>query len=253
MLTEQRHDIILNLLKERGSITVSELTEELGISESTARRDLTELDRQKKLTKVFGGAVLYGNNTITTTKELSVSQKADVNLSEKKEIAKYAASIIEANDFIYLDAGTTSECMIDYLEVPDITVVTNAVSHARKLADKQIKVIILGGELKGTTEAIIGSQAVLSLTQYHFTKGFFGTNGIHKRHGYTTPDNSEAIIKKVALEHCHERYILADHDKMDKVSPIAFADFKDAMIITDSGVDASYKALDNVIICNPED
>lgn len=248
MLTEQRHDIILNLLKERGSITVSELTEELDISESTARRDLTELDRQKKLTKVFGGAVLYGNNTITTTQELSVSQKADVNLSEKNQIAKYAASLVQPNDFIYLDAGTTTECMIEYLAVPDITVVTNAVSHARKLADKKFKVIILGGELKGTTEAVIGSQAVLALKQYHFTKGFFGTNGVHKRHGFTTPDNSEAIIKKVALERCHERYILADHDKADKVSPVAFASFKDAIVVTDSGVDESYKSLENVII-----
>lgn len=247
MLTEQRHDIILNLLRERGSITVSELTEELDISESTARRDLTELDRQNKLTKVFGGAVLYGNNTITTTKELSVSQKAEVNLNEKNQIAKYAASLVDTNDFIFLDAGTTTECMIDYLDIPDITVVTNAVSHARKLADKKVKVIIIGGELKGTTEAIIGSQAVLTIKQYHFTKGFFGTNGVHKRHGFTTPDNSEAMVKKLALEHCNERYILADHDKMDKVSPVSFASFNDAVIITDAGVDESYKNLENVI------
>ena len=84
MLTEQRHEIILNLLSEKRSITVTELKELLNTSESTIRRDLNTLDEQGKLTKVFGGAV-EKNNGVSTT-ELSVSQKATVNTEEKKKL-----------------------------------------------------------------------------------------------------------------------------------------------------------------------
>ena len=85
MLTEQRHEIILNLLSEKGSITVTELKELLNTSESTIRRDLNTLDEQGRLTKVFGGAVEKSNGVLTT--ELSVSQKATVNTEAKKKIA----------------------------------------------------------------------------------------------------------------------------------------------------------------------
>jgi len=246
MLTEQRHEIILNLLKEKGSITINEIRETLGVSESTARRDLTELDKDNKLTKVFGGAVL--TNSVVTTSELSVSQKEAVNMKEKHEIAKYAASLVVPNDFIYLDAGTTTGCMIDYLDTPDITVITNAVDHARKLSLKKVKVIILGGELKGITEAVVGSETLLSLSRFHFTKGFFGTNGIHPLHGFTTPDNSEAVIKRLAIENSLERYVLADHEKFGNVTSVAFADYDDAKIITDAGIDDSYRKLSNITI-----
>ena len=113
MLTEQRHEIILNLLSEKGSITVTELKDILNTSESTIRRDLNTLDEQGRLTKVFGGAVEKINGVSTT--ELSVSQKADVNTEEKKKIAMYAARLVVPNDFIYIDAGTTTEYLIDYL------------------------------------------------------------------------------------------------------------------------------------------
>ena len=152
MLTEQRHEIILNLLSEKGSITVTELKDILNTSESTIRRDLNTLDEQGRLTKVFGGAVEKINGVSTT--ELSVSQKADVNTEEKKKIAMYAARLVVPNDFIYIDAGTTTEYLIDYLEEKNATYVTNAVTHARKLAIAGFKVILIGGELKGLKEVM---------------------------------------------------------------------------------------------------
>ena len=157
MLTEQRHEIILNLLSEKGSITVTELKELLNTSESTIRRDLNTLDEQGRLTKVFGGAVEKSNGVLTT--ELSVSQKATVNTEAKKKIAMYAAKLVAPNDFIYIDAGTTTEYLIDYLDEKNATYVTNAVTHARKLAVAGFKVILIGGELKGITEAVVGNQA----------------------------------------------------------------------------------------------
>ena len=101
-------------------------------------------------------------------------------MEEKKKIAQYAAELIEEEDFIYLDAGTTTGYMIDALGHTNAVFVTNAVSHAQRLAAKGIKVFLIGGELKNSTEAVIGAQAMKNLQEYHFTKGFFGANGITK-------------------------------------------------------------------------
>ena len=181
MLTEQRYEIILRLLAEKKSVTVTELKELLDTSESTIRRDITALDKMGKLTRVFGGAVSLEN--VVSAYEPTVEQKSDLNTEEKKKIARYAAGLIRSADFVFLDAGTTTGFMLDYLEYTKASFVTNAVSHARILAQKGIHVSLLGGELKGSTEAVVGSQAMQMLQMYHFTKGFFGTNGITHKEG----------------------------------------------------------------------
>ena len=109
MLTEKRHEYILQELKRKGSITVNEIKEELGISESTIRRDLNSLDEEGRLVKVFGGAV--SADFEVSGSEPSVMQKREININGKKLIAKYAAGLIEPDDFVYMDAGTTTGCM----------------------------------------------------------------------------------------------------------------------------------------------
>lgn len=163
------------------------------------------------------------------------------------EIAKYAASLIEPNDFVYLDAGTTTELMIDYLTEKDITFVTNAVSHARKLSMAGYTTYILGGEFKATTEAIVGDEAIESLQKYNFTKGFWGTNGVHQKLGFSTPDVKEAKVKEVAMEHCAKRYVLCDSSKFSQISCVKFGEFAKTCIITTQILDESYRQCDNII------
>ena len=143
MLTEKRYEVILNLLNEKNSVTVTEIKELLGISESTIRRDLAALDKAGKLIKVFGGAVAADGGF--TTAEPSVAQKAEINKDEKTAIARYAASLIERDDFVYLDAGTTTGQMIDFIKEKSATFVTNAVSHAQQLAAQGYRVYLIGG------------------------------------------------------------------------------------------------------------
>ena len=244
MLTEQRYEQILKLLEKEGSITVTEVKELLNISESTVRRDITALHNAGKLVKVFGGAV--ASDHVVTPQEPTVAQKITVHVSEKQRIAEYAAGLIGQGEFIYLDAGTTTGYMLEYQLETSATFVTNAVSHARKLAVAGYRVLLVGGELRGTTEAVVGAQAVLSLQEYHFTVGFFGTNGLSRRQGYTTPDGSEALVKKTALRQCAKAYVLADRAKFDEVSSVTFAAYSDAQIITDSIPD-HYKKYGNII------
>ena len=143
MLTQQRHEIILKLLKEKGSITVTEVRDLLDTSESTVRRDITALDKEGKLEKVFGGAVEAGQKV--TAHEYTVAQKNELNCDAKRKIAEYAASLIEPDDFVFLDAGTTTAHMIDFIRATSAVFVTNAVAHAQRLASRGFKVILVGG------------------------------------------------------------------------------------------------------------
>ena len=234
MLSEERHRLILNELEKKKSITVTELSRLLGISESTARRDIIVLDKAKKLVKVFGGAVSADH--VYLSAEPTVAQKSEFYKEEKKQIAKYAASLIESQDFVYLDAGTTTGYMIDFLEAVDAVFVTNAVAHAQRLAADGRDVILIGGTLKSSTEAVVGTSAVLMLKDYHFTKGFFGTNGVSRTAGFTTPDANEALVKKTAFEQCKMAYVLCDHSKFHTVSSVTFAPVLGGTILTDEEV-----------------
>lgn len=250
MLTEKRHKIILELLQEKRSITVAEIKDKLGISESTIRRDLNSLDRERKLIKVFGGAVAL--EVVPTVTELSVPQKLRVNEKEKRCIARYAASLIQPDSLVYLDAGTTTGYMLEYPMEKSVTFVTNAVEHARRLAVAGYRVLLVGGELRGTTEAVVGAQAVLAIQEYHFTTGFFGTNGISIRHGCSTPDSSEALVKKTALRQCSQVYVLADSTKFDEVSSVSFAGYQDVQIISEC-IPKGYEMCKNIRLAKKEE
>lgn len=245
MLTEKRYELILELLERKRSVTVPEIKEMLGVSESTIRRDLNALDKAGRLTKVFGGAM--SSDGIFTGNEPSVAQKMELQQEEKGMIARYAAGLIEQDDFVYLDAGTTTGFMLDYLPVCDATFVTNAVSHAKRLAAGGKRVILIGGELKGTTEAIVGNQAILTIQGYHFTKGFFGTNGVSKRHGFTTPDPNEALVKQTAMRQTEKSYVLADSQKFGMVSSVTFGTFDRATIITEKQPTDGFTDSKNII------
>lgn len=246
MLSEQRHEIILKMLEEKRSVTVTELTEHLGISESTARRDITILDKAGKLVKVFGGAVL--SDGAYQSVEPTVTQKVEINREEKKKIAEYAASLILPQDFVYLDAGTTTGYMLDFIGETGATFVTNAVAHAQRLAAKGAHVLLVGGTLKSSTEAVVGTMAALTLKDYHFSKGFFGANGVSKAAGFTTPDANEALVKRTALEQCQKAYILCDNSKFHIVSSVTFASFSAGTILTDARPE-EYAGAANVVLC----
>ena len=173
-------------------------------------------------------------------------QKSELNKEEKKKIAKYAASLIAPDDFVYLDAGTTTGLMLEYLAGVRAAFVTNAVSHAQTLAKMGIRVYLIGGELKSSTEAVVGSQAMQMIQMYHFTKGFFGTNGITRREGFTTPDTSEAIVKSTAMKQCKDVYILTDKSKFGEVSSVTFGGFTDAKILTEE-IPEEYEDSKNIL------
>ena len=236
MLTEKRQKEILRFLDEKGSVTVQELTERLDASESTIRRDLAVLHQKGALVKVFGGAVQAESRI--NIREEKVALRKELNKEEKIRIAAYAATLVEPDDFVYLDAGTTTEYMIPFLTEKSAVFVTNAVSHALRLTENGFRVILIGGELKAATEAIVGNEAYVNLQKYNFTKGFFGT----------TPDINEAMIKECALKHTQKPYILCDSSKFLQTCPVSFGEFHSARIITDRYPEESMETEGHIII-----
>ncbi|UKS64434.1 DeoR/GlpR family DNA-binding transcription regulator [Rossellomorea marisflavi] len=230
MLTDERHRIILDLLKDKETIKIHEIVDMTDASESTIRRDLTQLEQEKFLKRVHGGASrLQGK-----LKELSVSEKSSKNLHEKRLIGQYAASLIEDGDCIFLDAGTSTLSLIDYLPQLDIVVVTNGLTHVDLLLQKGFKTYLVGGMVKQTTKAMIGSGAVESLKHYRFDKAFMGANGIHAQYGFTTPDPEEAQVKRVAIELAREAMFLTDDSKFGEISFSKIVDIDKAMVITNA-------------------
>lgn len=245
MFTEERFNVILQELKIKGIVSVTDLVKMLDSSESTIRRDLNALDNEGLLKKIHGGAIAIGEST--SKHDYKVNIRQTLNVDEKSLIAKHAASLIEEGDVIYLDAGTTTELLIDFIKVNSITVVTNGIVHAKKLLEKGFKTFIVGGEVKSITEAIIGSTTIEDLKRYNFSKGFFGVNGVSNQNGYTTPDVNEAMVKAQAIKMCNQSFVLADQSKLEKVSFITFGAITDSILIT-SKINGSSISYDTTVI-----
>ncbi len=245
MLAEERWSLILDVVKKQKTVSVQELTELLNTSESTIRRDLTELDHRKKLIKVHGGATCIDTQYVLS--DQSMTEKYHLNSSEKEEIAEYAAALVTPEDFVYIDAGSTTERLVEAISETRATYVTNSIAHARKLLMKGCRVILPGGEVKPITEAMVGPDTIENLKKYHFTIGFWGTNGVTEEAGFTTPELNEAMVKRTAMEQTKHRYVLADKSKFDKISPVTFGEFESAVIITDQIVDPLYSKYKNIV------
>lgn len=245
MLAEERMAKIVQRVNEQGSVTAQELMEYLNASESTVRRDLNALDAAGEIIKVHGGAISV--NTSFKMRYDEISDRRITNINEKKLIAQYAAGLIKKDDFVYIDAGTTTGFIIDCIAEKNAVYVTNAVNHACKLSHMGCEVYLTGGRIKSAAEALIGAETLEMLSNYNFTIGFWGTNGIHKKTGFTTPDCEEAGIKRASFRNCKKPYIVADSSKFDSISPVSFADFDDAIIITEKTV-KGYETCKNIIL-----
>lgn len=248
MLSEERKKEICDYVNSRNAVTVQELMQQFSASEATIRRDLTELNKKGLLVKVHGGAVALQSQI---TVDYNVAERETVNREAKTNIARYAASLIQSNDLVYLDAGTTTSFLIDYLDYgtcKDVVFVTNAIIHAKKLSANGFTVYLTGGRLKAATEALIGTECYETLQKYHFSIGFFGSNAVSRTEGCTTPDPEEAEIKRTSILHTRSPYVLCDYEKFDKTSSVRFADFNQVKIITTGEVPRGYQREENVVL-----
>lgn len=244
MITENRYQLILEILEQHRSATVQQLAEQTGASESTIRRDLTALDSQGQLKKVHGGATLIVQHPRPyLAAEADMTTKEGLYMREKERIGASAAALIRKEDVVYIDAGSTTLQLVSAVsgDALEATYVTNGLAHTRVLARKGCTVYVPAGRIKPTTEAIIGTAVLSSLRRYNFTKAFMGANGISIERGFTTPGMEEAELKAAAIGSSYECWVVADHSKFGKVCSAGFCDLIKASIITDSLPDPAYR------------
>ncbi|MFU2164163.1 DeoR/GlpR family DNA-binding transcription regulator [Streptococcus pluranimalium] len=227
ILKTERKRLIMEKIKQDDYVVLEDLVDLLASSESTVRRDLDELASEGKLNRVHGGA----EKRHALQDEPHIRQKTIKNVHQKQALVQTAADLIQDGDVIFLDAGSTTELLIPLLNQKSLTVVTNAIHHAAKLVDKNIKTLIIGGFIKNTTDASVGQIAVEQVKRLNFDKAFLGMNGIDGNH-ITTPEMEEAVVKRSIIASAKKTYILADASKLGQVSFINVASLRDVTIIT---------------------
>ena len=227
MIFEKRIEIILNILKKQRQVSNKFLITNLNVSESTLRRDLDYLEKRGYIKRVHGGAILAN----IEFEEKSYDKNIVSNIESKIKIAKKASKEIFDSKYIYLDAGTTVNQIIDYLP-KDTIVITNGIMHLEKLTKNNIKTIFLGGNIKSKTNVVIGEQALENLLKYNFDLCFIGANGYCDGE-FTTHDPNEAIIKNTAIKRSKRSIILIDKSKFGKVYFSKICDIEDVDLITE--------------------
>lgn len=232
-MKKDRLAIIYDLCKQTGEVLVEDLAVKLAVSETTIRRDLQRMEDMKLVHRFYGGAILNQDMEMEPT----MNAKHLINMQKKAVIAKYAASLIQDNDIVYLDAGTTTEMMIDYIHAKNILVVTQALSILDRLYERQIRCYTLGGYIKFSTNIIVDNDTIEKMAAMNFNLSFLGCNGIHSLVGFSTTNEIEAMLKKMIISRTKTAYILADSSKFGLISNIKFADKEDAVIITDKHFD----------------
>ena len=169
--------------------------------------------------------------------------KETLAVPQKRAIAAAAAALIHAEDFVFIDAGSTTLELVRALEGEALQAnyVTNGVAHARTLAQKGCRVFLPGGLLRPQTEAIIGAAALTAIQQYNFTKAFMGANGVALGSGFTTPDPEEAAVKAAALHRAREAWFLVDDTKFAQVYPAVICDLHSGAILTNRCPNPKYR------------
>lgn len=234
MLVAERYDKIVQLVNERGSIRVTELSELCQVTEETIRRDLDRLEQAGRLRRSHGGAVSVKDQQ----PEIPYFEREVTRADEKKRIAEEAVKLIQPKDRILLDASTTAWYMAASMPDIPLTVLTNSIKVAMELSSKEkIEVISTGGILASRSLSYVGPLAERSLDAYHVDKAFFSCKGVHLERGISESNELQARIKHKMVGMADQVILLADSSKFGVQAFTHVADLSDIhTIITDGRV-----------------
>lgn len=210
-----RHKFIQEQLKDQGTIDVNRLTDELGVSEMTIRRDLAFLENQKLLIRTYGGA----SQIPTRITEGPLGNRLMQQRDEKLKIARRAAELVEDGDIIAMDASSTVWYMVEYLMNRSITVITNNVSTALALSKSYtVQVILLGGNLKKDSHYVYGYDEQEMMGRYHINKLFFSSAALDIGFGLSDTHVHGAASKRQMMRNADQSILLMDHTKLGQRS-----------------------------------
>ena len=245
MLNEERYSKILEILNLKHCVSVTEFSEKIGISESTIRRDLNYLHEKNKLTKIFGGAVYREEFFVKYEDAFIIKEKK--NQEAKRQIAEFAASLINDGDCIYIDGGSsTLGFMSEYITAKDVFFITNSPVFNSQFTRNGFHCILTGGELRIASDCLFGQETMLFLQKFNFTRGFFGVDAISVDGGFSTAAPAAGALKQMVIKRCNEAYVMADASKFDSLAAVVFANISEASIITNKLNNARYREITRV-------
>lgn len=216
MLVAERYEKIVQLVNERGSIRVTELSQLCGVTEETIRRDLDRLEASGRLRRSHGGAVSVKDQPIPwrSQPEIPFTEREIMHAEEKQRIAEEAVKLIEPNQRILLDASSTAWYMARLIPDFPLTVLTNSIKAAAELGGKEkIEVISTGGIMAHRSLSFVGPLAERSLESYHVDKAFLSFKGVHLERGLSESNELQARIKHKMIGMADQVILLADASK----------------------------------------
>lgn len=241
MLLPERRERIMNILKEKHTVTVGELSRTLFISETSVRRDLTFLERKGLLHKTYGGAVLLTHEN----EVLSLSARQETEKNAKLLIAQKAIELIRGGDVLYLDSSSTVLCMAPYLgKFDSLTVITNGAKIALALAEHpNIRVYSTGGLLSPNIFSYNGSMALQAIRGMHADKAFISPKAIDKTLGAFCAGEEETAIRRAMMERAQSTILLCAARKANCRASFHLCAW-DAVdtVVCDTSLDAEWQA-----------
>lgn len=240
MAADNRKQQILDLLKTNGTVKVTELSELLDVSEVTVRNYLADMESKGLLSRIHGGAV----SSYKPYYSMNMTQRLETNQTAKVEIAQKISEMIEPNDTIMLNSGTTT--LLTFRKFPvdyNLNIVTNSIAIALEASSNpNYNVVLVGGSINTKYQFSYGSDAIAQLRNYHAEKLILSVDGVDIKHGFTTYYNNEVTLDRVMIEQSDRRIIAADSSKFHnnafaKISDLSVAD----CIVTNSSPDDIFR------------
>lgn len=215
MLTQERKRYLLQVLKRHGKIEAKAVAEELGLSDDTIRRDLRELASAGKLQRVHGGALPK------SPADADLAARQNIASASKQEIGKVAAGLIEPDQVVIIDGGTTAMQLIKHLPYNQKnTIVTHSPTIAVALASyTSIQVVMIGGTLFRHSMVNVGAATVEAAAHIHADTFFMGVTGVDVKAGLSTGDLEEAHVKRALSLRAADTIVMASSEKLEVASP----------------------------------
>jgi DeoR/GlpR family transcriptional regulator of sugar metabolism len=234
MLTTHRRQQILSILKQQGQVIAKEVSQAMGVSEDTIRRDLREMAQEGLLQRVHGGA-LPASPAIA-----DFAGRERITPDGKVAIGRAAANMIQAGQVVILDGGTTARELARHIPLElKVTIITHSPTIALELVNHpDVEVILIGGRMFKHSVVAVGAAAIEAIAQVHADTYFMGVTGIHPKTGLTTGDYEEAAVKRALSHAAAETIVLASSEKLNAASPYVVVSLAEISgIITEKAAD----------------
>lgn len=239
LLAVDRKNKIKDILSEKKSITVTELTGYFDVTEETIRRDLKLLAKEGFLKKTYGGAYI----TDGVQNDVNVNLREHIHVEGKKKIAKRCLELIKMGDSIFLDASTTALVLATMLDDKKLTVVTNSLKIINILAvKKNITTIVIGGTLYHNSLSHVGPGAESYLQNYYYDTAFISCRSISMLHGITDSNEQQANVRKTVVSHANLVCLMLDHTKINRTSFVKICEFGQInQVVTDEALTSDWR------------